>query len=458
MFPYSHDVTVSNGLRPFFCGHRSTMAATVATLPAIDLKAPSSYPIRLGSSITKPADSKTYSAVRYNHKPRRSAQREDSGSIEVAQDGVVRLCLGKDKDEYSYEGKAAYQEDRFVLLCRGSGKDKELVLERLDGSYGVNLTGTPSDEDASKLAERYHYLPPEDEADIGLPGNDDDEGNAPDQSNPFDYRNHLQARRAEAVATGAVTPRSTADTPKLAAREAGSTPLPPPKKPVASSSSVEKKRKTQGPLKPSPKRVKAGAEPPAPLPSAKSQRKDVPAVRIDRKASIRQPPIDDSGELILENETPVTEKPPRAAGSMALALSGQLGQGPISLRSAASSPASRNASPAPPRPEGIESPAEFALGESSPETSAKKPRVESPGDYFSNAGDDDEDADADVEDLELPSPRQRRKSVANAGSGGVGADEDYDMERELELALAQDDGAMAQPTVLNESDEESEEE
>lgn len=193
-------------------------------------------------------------------------------------------------------------------------------------------------------------------------------------------------------------------------------------------------------------------------------------MRLDRKASTRRPSVDDSGELILENETPVTEKPPRAAGAMALALSGQLAQGPISLRSAASSPASRNASPMPPRPDGIESPAEFELGDiSSPEASAKKPRAQSPGDYFSNADEDEEDADADVEDLELPSPRQRRKSVGQGGGGGSGdpmgggdgggggQDEDYDMERELELALAQDDGVVARPTVLDESEESEEE-
>lgn len=349
--------------------------------------------------------------------------------------------------------------DRYVLLARGTGKDKELVLEKVGGTYHFNLSSTPAETDASKLAERYPTLPEEEGDGDGLFGDDEDAEEPADASNPFDFRNHLKSESARTRPNGADTPQSSAGTPRPAPRAATSTPVAQPKKPAASSTVAQKKRKPADPLKPNPKRVKAGTEPPAPTTTTKPKPKDVPSVRIDRKASLRRLSLDDSGELILENETPVTEKPPRAPGAMALALSGQLGQGPISLRSAASSPASRNASPAPPRPEGIESPAEFELGESSPETgSGRKPRLQSPGDYFSNAEEDEEDADADVEDLELPSPRQGRKSVVgNLGDGGVG-DEDYDMERELALALALDDGAVAQPSVVNESDEESEEE
>ena len=338
-----------------------------------------------------------------------------------------------------------------------------MVLEKLSAMRDFNLTSTSSEKESGKLMDKYPPIPREDEDEDDLFG-EDDEGGEADTDNPFDFRNHLKSEKAKPQPTGADTPQSASGTPRPVNRAATSTPVAQPKRPAATNAAAQKKRKTQEPLKPNPKRVKAGTEPPAPPAASdkpKPKPKDVPSVRIDRKASTRRPSLDDSGELILENETPVTEKPPKSHGAMALALSGQLGQGPISLRSAASSPASRNASPMPPRPEGIESPAEFELGESSPETSAEKPpREPSPGDYFSNAeGEGEGDADADVEDFELPSPRQRRKSVANAGGGGVGGgDDDYDMERELELALAQDDGATAQPTVLQESDEESEEE
>lgn len=433
------------------------MATAVAPLPTIDIRAASSYPVRLGSSILRPSESQAYRSVRYNHKPRRKGQEASSGSIEALKNGKSELSLQDGSQKYNYEGQTAEVAERYVLLTRGSGKDKELVLEKVGGGYDFNLTGTPFETDAGRLAQKYQHLPQEDEDQDDLFG-DEDEANEPvDEKNPFDFRNHLKVESAKARPDGADTPQSAAGTPRPAPRPATSTPIAQPKKTAVTNSAAQKKRKNQEPLKPNPKRVKAGTEPPPPA-SSKPKAKDVPSVRLDRKASVRRPSFDDSGELILENETPTTEKPPRAQGAMALALSGQLGQGPISLRSAASSPASRNASPMPARPDGVESPAEFELGESSPEASAKKPRAQSPGDYFSNAEEDEEDADADVEDLELPSPRQRRKSSAHVGYGGGGGDDDYDMERELELALAQDDGGIAQPTVVNESDEESEEE
>lgn len=437
------------------------MAAASAVLSAVDLKVPSSYPVRLGSSILRYADSKTYSSVRYNHKPRTNGGTEPSSSIRTSKDGSVQLSLPAGSGAYGYKGKTVDDTDRYVLLSKGNGKDKELVLEKVTGSHDFNLASTPSESDESKLADRYQQLPADTEDD-GLFGDDEDVDEPVDADNPFDFRNHLKAEGAKPRLNGSDTPQSAAATPRPTARATTSTPLAQPRKPVAPSSAAQKKRKPQDMPKPNPKRVKAGTEPPAPTSSSRPKVRDVPSVRIDRKASVRRPSFDDSGELILENETPVTEKPPRAAGAMALALSGHLGQGPISLRSAASSPASRNASPMPRRPEGIESPAEFDLGESSPEMSSKRPTQE---DYFSNAGEDDEedaDADADVEDFELPSPRQRRKSTVHAGFGssgaGGGGDEDFDMERELELALAQDDGAVTQATALNESDEESEEE
>ena len=439
------------------------MATTAPPMSAIDIGTSSSFPIRLGASILRPTESKTYSSVRYNHKPQTKGV--EQSSLTSSKDGAPQLSLQHGNEAYSYEGRTVDDSDRYVLLSKGSGKDKELVLEKLGSSHDFNLTSTPSETDADKLAEKFKRLQPDDADGDGLFGDDEEDDEPVDANNPFDFRNHLRPKTAEQRPSGADTPQSAAATPRPAQRAATSTPLAQPKKAAATSTAAQKKRKAQEPLKPNPKRVKAGTEPPPPpVSNSRPKPKDVPSVRIDRKASVRRPSFDDSGELILENETPVNEKPPRAPGAMALALSGQLGQGPISLRSAASSPASRNASPMPPRPEGIESPAQFDLGESSPETSAKKPRAQSPGDYFSNAEeeqDDEEDADADVEDLELPSPRQRRKSVVNpaGGGGGSGAgDEDYDMERELELALAQDDGAMAQPTVLHESDEESEEE
>ena len=150
--------------------------------------------------------------------------------------------------------------------------------------------------------------------------------------------------------------------------------------------------------------------------------------------------------------------PPKQS-AMALALSGQLGRGPISLHSAASSPASRVTSPNPPRPEGMEDGEEFDLGmSSSPEAPVKSQPKLQEEDYF--GGDGEEDADADVEDFELPSPAQthgRKKSIAASTATG---DDDDDLERQMMAAMADDDddGVAATAPPPAESDVESEEE
>lgn len=443
------------------------MVAAVAPPTAIDIRTSASYPVKLGASILKDAESKRFRSVRYNHKPELARAQDTVGRLVATKDDTVQLRVRAADGEngYRYAGRPARGEDTYVLVSKatGSGKDRELVLERLSGSHDLNLISTPDELDARTLAKQYRQLDLDDHNEDELFGDDEDGIEAPiDRNNPFDFRNYLQPAKSKVEA--ADTPRSAATIPQPP-HAATSTPTTQPRKPVASSTATLKKRKAPEVTKPNPKRVKAGQEPPLPEPSSKPKAKTaaIPSVRIDRKASVRRSSFDDSGELILENETPISEKPPRGSGAMALALSGQLGQGPISLRSAASSPGSRVASPMPPRPEGIESPAEFELGESSPDHTgtARKSPARDAGDYFSNADEEDEDADADadVEDLELPSPVQtdRRKSVAGAGFNEV-VDEEDDMERQLELALAQDDGAMVQPTVLAESDEESEEE
>jgi hypothetical protein len=147
---------------------------------------------------------------------------------------------------------------------------------------------------------------------------------------------------------------------------------------------------------------------------------------------------------------------------MSLALAGGLsnrGGGPISLRSAASSPGINspqiNNSASQEKQEGEE----FDFGGSSP--AAEQYEFE----FVDDDGDDDEDGD--VEDLELQSPtvpepsrqpampsRSRRGSLA----GPVGDDDD-DMEAQLALAMAAEEDDD-DPTAgrLDESDEDVSEE
>lgn len=446
------------------------MATVAVSAAAIDLKTPASYPIRLGASIVMPAESSVhYTNVRYNHKPLVKRGKGVHASIKRpgGSNGSV-LTLKDGEEKYSFAGENASTADTYVLVSRGSGKAKEVVLERLRGSHTFNLVGTPK-EGLEQLRKQYPHIGGDEEEDGGLSGDDEVEEEAAEPDNPFDYRHFLKAaaeektRRPESAA-----PRSTAGTPLVQARAATATPTArPAKRETGGALLPQKKRKAPAAPadKPSVKRVKTAQEAREPVKTkpqpSKAQPKPEappPKIRVDRKASLRRPSYDDddSGELVLEGETPVSEKFPTRQKAMSLALSGQLGQGPISLRSAASSPASRVASPVPPRPDGMDEDGEFEIGGSnSPEEIIAKPSrrhaEEVEGDADEDGDADEEDEDADVEDLELPSPAAEHRPSVSAATVTGGGDED-DLDAQLAAAMAEEEDVGVQ------EEEESEEE
>ena len=438
--------------------HRIMATATLAS-SGIDLRSKDTFPIRLGASISKPKEAKKLTSVRYNHVPELSRPSDIQTSIKSSKDGSQEQLLLKDgSDEYKYAGKSLSFEQRYILLCKKSGKDKEFVLERLNGHHEFNLVKTSTESDAAKLAAKFPQLSFQEDDEDDIFGDREDEEEPVDPKNPWDYRNYLKASTSRPKEPQAPARANGTSTPPVQSRAASSTPVSRPVKRTDGPLVAQKKRRAADTSKANTKRVKAGTEPPPESTPAKSKpTADLPGFRVEHKrVAQRKTSLDNSGELILELATPVTEKPPKAS-AMALALSGQLGHGPISLHSAASSPASRIASPNPPRPEGMEEGEEFDLGaSSSPEAVIKSPPRQRGGDYFG-----EDDADADIEDFELPSPAQthhpRRKSVGAATA--TGGDDDDDLEAQMMAALDEDDDAPVVPAPRpTESDEESEEE
>jgi hypothetical protein len=344
--------------------------------------------------------------------------------------GLSKLSLESEDGTFAYAGRHVQDEDSYVLVCRGEGKDKEMVLERMSSVHNFNLTRTPTESNAAKLASKYPPLTVE-EADEGDLFGDGDETLPADDANPFDYRHFLKAELESAENLNAsqdTTTRSTADTHHV---------QPPPITSTPSTRPAAKKRKPPAVPKSNPKRVRAGQPEPSPEPVIQKPKPNIPKLRMDRKASIRRLSIDDSGELILENETPVNERPKH---SMALALGGQLGTGPISLRSAASSPGHVH-SPLQAEPEASNGTFEFDLGDSEPEDEVSH-HHRAPQDADEDEGEleVENDDDADVDDLELPSPAQTHRQNAAAAAATVAAgDDDDDLDKQLALAMMEDD-------------------
>ncbi|WPH00412.1 Hypothetical protein R9X50_00323900 [Acrodontium crateriforme] len=453
--------------------------------------------------------------------------------------GESRLTLRDGDDEYKFNGQHGEMPDSYVLVFQGSGKDKEAVLERIGTHHAFNLVQTPGDDSATKLEQRYpHIFLDSDDSSGGKEGNlfgeeGDDADQDADPSNPFDYRHFLKDERDETKDEVSDSRRRAADSPVIQSRS-GTTPLTQATKraPLERSSSntsiFQKKKKApikQAPPpvqkeKTEPRRAKTSEAPPADS-SSRVERKPaakpklaLPEVRLERKATIPaevpssspeaasdhegelmldddhdvdemdideidnafpETNDDDDGELILEDFDNGPSKSRTEPKAMSLALSGQIGGGPISLRSAVNSPAvaQLNGSPMIRHPaRAADSTEEFELGldedePSSPEpprqhrydTSVEYPRHPGPDDHEDAMSDED---DADVEDLELPSPAQSH--VLNVSSATVTShapvnntvgDDDDDLDMQLALALGETDDAAAVPI---ESDEESEEE
>ena len=202
---------------------------------------------------------------------------------------------------------------------------------------------------------------------------------------------------------------------------------------------------------------------------------------------------DGSDRLVLDGDyNDDSTSKPRTKRSLGLALAGQLGQGPISLRSAASSPGSRIHSPAVGGGQAVvaagvgarrsdlvgreESDDGELIMDDVGDNHSRRPRNVHKND--ADDDDDEEDDNDDVEDLHLPSPvREHRPSISGPTAAVVAAgstndagtaDEDDELEKQMLMAMEEDEdeGVMQQHPQLTatttaaqvEEEEESEEE
>ncbi|RMY99774.1 hypothetical protein D0860_08210 [Hortaea werneckii] len=537
------------------------MAAAAASAQPFDLSKSASFPIRLGSSITQSPDAvDPYVNLRYNYKPQSLAQDASAriNSNRSSQSQAVKLDI--QDGQWSYDGRPAQDVgDNYVLISRGEGSKKEAVLERIHTGYEFNLISTPNEADREALRKQYPHLEDAGQAADGedLFGDEANDEEPLDPSNPFDYRHHLNTALADHHNKQHEPPPSSKPTPRSQpTRPASSTPLvrPTHKRQPSSNLFTQQAKKRKPPTSDAPtpsqtkepitKKPKPDSQQPQASPSTSSRTKQPPSnarkppeIRLDRQASsAHQHTLSSSspaphhnhkaededsaseesgGELILENDESNSTARSRGnhalhdqhhggskgqarnAGAMSLALSGQLGGmeqggngvgggggGPISLRSAASSPASRMDSPANTTPAGRgmgRQPdgrgAEIDLGgDGDGEEDGGRGGGGWEGDgrgHVAASGEENEEVDdADVEDLELPSPANGTAGPDERGGGGeeggdgmVGQqeqeeEEEDDLDAQLAAAMAQDDGGGGQGEqfVQEEEEEESEEE
>lgn len=321
-----------------------------------------------------------------NFKPR--LQLNHSAKIRSSRrssDPRVSLSLKNQDDTSEYHYTGTQQPSTSCALIYNQ-LTKSFVLEKLDVDFTFNLQTTPSNHNRSQVTSQYPQL------DTGTSDVESDAGSTTeaaaldavdtteaDMNNPYDYRHFLKRRRTSSPEAPNLRPSASPGAPPRRVSRTNSKPKPRP-------------RPTQRPSKPAQEEAKAVSD-----------------------------DSDDGGLTIDMGDSPR----PRRFGSGAVVFNHDKRNGPISLRSAASS-----MSPA-------------SVGHDS---------------------EDEAESDNDVEHLQLPSPHTQPNPEVDEGD-----DEDDDLVEDLMQAMEsqeEEDEANAgahqqQQTIqrtIEESSSESEEE
>lgn len=496
-----------------------------------------SYTIKLSDRIANPRASQAkLKTVKYNHKPRQTAPRRTTRIKPTSNspNGKNFTLEIEDRDDqgncskYEYEGQRKELKKTYVLLL--DPNSNSCTLERLDDAYAFNLTSTPLESDSTKLKEKHPHIRLREEREDATEESLEDDGlfddasetqsiagssagasdfEEPEENNPYDFRRFLD--QVQQVDTnGFASPNSHTGTPLRvpSGSTARTTPLlgaqqskPPKPLPKATAPKVDKSVATS-------KRKHNTTSP------KKAKPKDTPSIRLERVASIAAtaPALarsttdssrtshspapsdegsDDEGGLQIDFGDGGPPKRGRARPS-AFAFE-NVGDGPISLRSAAdsASPSSRLQTPSFRGSKEMPDVIDFGGGNDDQNEDDDAQEVNELGlaadeNYASDheedrdaSGDEDVDADGsvdgDVEPMNLGSPAQQpapshpeSSSVPLASSevdeadegvdGGavaaVAADEDGDFVDEFEAEMEQ---ALASAAEQEESEESEEE-
>ncbi|KAL8970170.1 MAG: hypothetical protein Q9183_001648 [Haloplaca sp. 2 TL-2023] len=266
--------------------------------------------------------------------------------------------------KYQYAG-AQHSSGACALIYNPS--TKTFLLDRLDVDFTFNLQTTPANKKRKDVTSQYPQL------DIGVSDNESDDGRATalpsgdaehaqaDANNPYDYRHFLKRQRT--------------CSPEAPVSRPSASPAPPPRRPSRSKPKSKPK--------------------PRPHPQQRSK-KPVEETKADKGED------SDDGELIIEmGDSPK----PRRFGNGAVVFNHDRRNGPVSLRSAASSM--------------------------------------SPASIHHHSGNEDGESDRDVEQFSLPSPAGRPPVSDDNNEDGKdddGDDEDDGLAEDLmQVMESQDD-------------------
>ncbi|KAL8876505.1 MAG: hypothetical protein Q9198_005314 [Flavoplaca austrocitrina] len=377
------------------------MAAILSVSPLIEPSRSAKVPISIGNSFLGNGQGNTQRNASVqctgNYKP--TVQPHQTTRIRFSQrpsKSHVDLTIKNRGEGGQYEYTGSQQASKVCALVYNPST-KAMVLEKLDVDFTFNLQTSPSNRDRNEVTSQYPQLI------TSVSDNESEDGNhtgsathgaeptGPDMSNPYDYRHFLKRRRTDSPETEAPQSRPSV------------------------SPAVPSRRLS---------RTSARAKP-RPRPMQRSKRPLPPPGGADAKQDSDD--SDDGGLTIEMGDDPK----PRRFGNGAVVFNHDKRNGPISLRSAASSM--------------------------------------SPASMKHDSSNENAESDKDVEHFELPSPAGGSNGY-NVEENDADDDDDDDVVDDLIEAMesqAEEDAADAvaravksQPirSTVEESSSESEEE
>ncbi|KAK4236340.1 hypothetical protein C8A03DRAFT_17006 [Achaetomium macrosporum] len=116
------------------------------------------YPVILSDALLGKPSKETYTGIRFNHRPTLSSDTAPSTARlkKSAKDESYNLGFDDQGDKYQYNGVRTHDDGNYVLIFDPARK--AFVLHRVDSTFHMNLTRTPTESNAENLRKQFPHL------------------------------------------------------------------------------------------------------------------------------------------------------------------------------------------------------------------------------------------------------------------------------------------------------------
>ncbi|KAL2269469.1 hypothetical protein VTJ83DRAFT_1653 [Remersonia thermophila] len=116
------------------------------------------YPVILSDALLGRPSQETYTGIRYNHRPALSSETAPATARlkKSAKDDSYNLGFEDQGDKYQYNGVRTTDDGNYVLIFDPARK--AFVLHRVDSTFHMNVTRTPTDSNVESLRKQFPHL------------------------------------------------------------------------------------------------------------------------------------------------------------------------------------------------------------------------------------------------------------------------------------------------------------